>query len=91
MHTSTDGDAWLVLSDTYYPGWKAFVDGQQTPLLRGDVLFRAVPIPAGEHDVQLHFEPASVKVGLAISLVVLGSLLGCLGISSGRGRPRRTT
>jgi hypothetical protein len=78
LHTSADGDAWLVLSDTYYPGWTATIDGQSAPVLRGDVLFRVVPVPAGEHDVELRFEPTSVKVGLALSLVSLVSLAGVL-------------
>ena len=64
-------DAWLVLSDTYYPGWVATVDGQPAAVLRGDVLFRVVPVPAGEHDVEFRFEPASVKLGLLISLAAL--------------------
>src|SRR5919199_5938037 len=71
IHTTASADAWLVLSDTYYPGWVASVDGQPTTVLRGDVLFRVVPVPAGEHEVQFRFEPGSVRLGLAISLVSL--------------------
>jgi hypothetical protein len=91
VHTSTEGDAWLVLSDTYYPGWTAEVDGQPTTLLRGDLLFRVIPVPAGEHDVELRFEPTSVKLGLGISLVALAIVLVCLVMSGGRMRRRRTT
>lgn len=91
VHTSTSGKAWLVLSDTYYPGWSAAVDGQPTSIMRGDVLFRVVPIPAGEHDVEFRFEPNSVKLGLLISLVAL-SLVGIALVISGRRRaPNRTT
>ena len=76
IHTSASADAWLVLSDTYYPGWVASVDGQPTSLLRGDVLFRVVPVPGGEHDVEFRFEPASVKLGLLISLGALAARRG---------------
>jgi hypothetical protein len=89
VHTSTSGPAWLVLSDTFYPGWIATVDGQPTPVLRGDVLFRVVSVPGGEHDVQLRFEPGSIKLGLAISLVfaaiVIATLVG-VGIVQRRSR-----
>jgi Bacterial membrane protein YfhO len=91
IHTSASADAWLVLSDTYYPGWVASVDGRPTSLLRGDVLFRVVPVPAGEHEVEFHFEPASVKLGLVISLGALLLVVGGLILAGGSVRSGRTT
>jgi len=91
IHTSADGDAWLVLSDTYYPGWTATVDGQPVTVMRGDVLFRVVPVPAGKHDVEFHFEPTSVKLGAAISLLALILLIGGLSVAGRAVRRGRTT
>ena len=91
IRTSAWADAWLVLSDTYYPGWVASVDGQPTPVLRGDVLFRVVAVPAGDHDVQFRFEPRSVRLGLAISVVSLLLLVLGLVIAGKPGRRSRTT
>jgi len=62
-----DRDGWVVLSDVYYPGWRAFVDGQPQPILRADYLFRAVAVPAGQHTVTFEYAPPSVTVGLVIS------------------------
>jgi uncharacterized membrane protein YfhO len=81
----------LVLSDTYYPGWTASIDGQPTTVLRGDVLFRVVPVPSGEHDVQLRFEPGSVKLGLVISAVCLIGVVAALALAGGSAWRRRTT
>jgi hypothetical protein len=94
VHTSADDPAWLVLSDTYYPGWTATVDGQPTAVMRGDVLFRVVAVPGGEHDVELRFQPGSVTIGLAISVMALLAVLGGLFVSFRTGKPpwsRRTT
>jgi Bacterial membrane protein YfhO len=89
IQTSAAGDAWLVLSDTYYPGWVATIDGEPATVLRGDLLFRVLPVPSGEHSVEFRFEPASVRLGLLISLgfglVVVGGLL-LAGRSPRRGR-----
>jgi hypothetical protein len=91
VHTSASADAWLVLSDAYYPGWSATVDGRSAPVLRGDLLFRAVPIPAGEHEVEFRFAPSSVSTGLAISLISLVLVVGTLILAGGRGWRGRTT
>jgi uncharacterized membrane protein YfhO len=61
----------LVLSEVNYPGWEASVDGNPVPLLTGDAIFRTVPVPAGEHAVELRFRLASFRWGLVASLVFL--------------------
>jgi len=72
----TDSAGYLVLSDAWYPGWRATVDGADVPLLRANYAFRAVPVPAGEHRVRMVFSPLSWKIGLAISgLTVLFLIL----------------
>jgi Bacterial membrane protein YfhO len=91
LHTSSDSNALLVVTDTYYPGWHAFVDGVEQPLVRGDLLFRVVPVAAGEHEVELRFEPCSVRLGLAISLAALALAVAVV-VLAGRARARgRTT
>jgi hypothetical protein len=61
------GPGYLVLTDAYYPGWTATVDGQPAPILRACVMFRAVALPPGEHVVEFRFQPWSVSAGLALS------------------------
>jgi hypothetical protein len=68
---TTDQPGYLVLSDAYYPGWQARVDGQPAPIRRANYAFRAVYVPAGEHTVQLFFDPLIWKVSLGISGLTL--------------------
>jgi len=65
----------LVLADSYYPGWKAYVNGREEKILRANLFFRAVPLSAGHHTVEFRYEPRSFAVGLAISLTTLVSLV----------------
>lgn len=66
----------LLLQDTWYPGWRATVDGVETPLLQTDLGIRALPVEQGEHEVIMEYEPGSFRLGLGLSL--LGILLGVL-------------
>ena len=61
----------LVISEGYYPGWRAAVDGVATPLVRANVMMRGVVLDAGEHEVEFHFRSRSIEVGAALSIATL--------------------
>ena len=71
----------LVLSDTYYPGWQATVDGRAVPILRANGVMRAVFVDAGEHWVRFAYEPSTFRVGLLISIsaIVSAAILVVIG------------
>jgi hypothetical protein len=64
---------WLVIPRVWYPGWRAWVDGQPAALLRANYLFSAVRVPAGSHFIRLAYRPYSFYAGLVLS--ALSSLL----------------
>jgi hypothetical protein len=69
-------DSFLVLSDTYFPGWKAYLDGNPVKIFRANYNFRAVSIPPGKHEVKFVYHPMSVKLGVLItSLGIIGILV----------------
>jgi hypothetical protein len=70
-------DSLLVLSDTYYPGWKVFVDGKKTKIYRADYTFRAIPLDAGTHRVEFVYDPISFKLGAGVTIL---GILGCIGM-----------
>ena len=74
IHTQSSSDGFLVLTDLYYPGWKAYVDGQEKPILKADYLFRALPLEAGSHQVRFAYDPASFNLGL------ISCIASCAGI-----------
>ncbi len=67
LTVSAERAGWLVLSDAYYPGWEAEIDGRSVPVERANLLFRAVALQPGSHHVVFSFRPGSVRVGLLIS------------------------
>jgi hypothetical protein len=69
---SLNQPGYLVQREAWYPGWRARVDGRDAPLLRADALFRAVPLGAGDHEVEIFFDSASFNRG---AVVTLGALL----------------
>ncbi len=72
VHTQSARPALLVLSDSYYPGWSATVDGAPAPILATTALFRGVVVPAGSHEVIFEFTPSGWAAGLW--LAALGGL-----------------
>ncbi|NQU08690.1 MAG: YfhO family protein [Candidatus Abyssubacteria bacterium] len=61
----------LVLSEQYYPGWRATVDGAPTKIYRANYLLRAVEAPAGTHTVCFSYRPSSLAIGFPISILTL--------------------
>jgi hypothetical protein len=76
LHVQTDFPAFLVLTDTYYPGWKATVDGESAEIYPTDLMFRGIFVPAGDHTIEFSYEPGSFKVGAALSLLSVLALAG---------------
>jgi hypothetical protein len=79
--------AFLVLADNYYPGWRATVDGAETPIVRTNHVFRGVQVPAGTHRVVFTYAPSDLRTSTWISAAVL-LLLGGIGIASVARRRR---
>jgi Bacterial membrane protein YfhO len=73
---SADVSSYVVVTDFYHRGWVAYVDGERTRVLIANALFRAVPIEAGQHTIELRFEPLSHLVGAAVSIIALIITLG---------------
>jgi hypothetical protein len=59
----------LVVSQIYYPGWRATVSGERVPVVAANYALTGIPVPAGDHEVRFVFDPASFKVGLAITIL----------------------
>jgi hypothetical protein len=75
---TADGPGYLLLTDAYYPGWTATMDGSRALIMRADLMFRAVALPAGTHTVEFRYEPLSVRVGFWISGITILVLGICL-------------
>jgi hypothetical protein len=71
LDVQTAQAGWLVLADTWYPGWKAFVSGNETPVLKANYAMRAVRVPAGKSVVEFRFEPPLLRWGSYVSAVAL--------------------
>jgi hypothetical protein len=82
----------LVYSDTYYVGWRAFVDGAEVPVLRANHAFKAVRVDPGSHHVRFVFDPPSFKLGTALTVVglaIAAALCGWSAVAVSRRRAGR--
>jgi hypothetical protein len=95
VKTSTTEPAVLVLSENYYPGWRAYLDGERIPVMRVNYNLRGVQIPAGEHEVVFVYRPWSfyggllitILTGLLLALWAWGMPAGLVAAAFGRPRP----
>ncbi len=82
LEIETKDDGFLFVSDLFYPGWKAYIDGKESKIYRTNYVFRAVFVPEGEHEVKFVYKPDSFFNGLkvsglsALSLLMFGFVLG---------------
>jgi hypothetical protein len=66
---------YVVVSETAWPGWRAYLDGRRVRILRANQAFLAVYVPAGRHEIRLRYLPQSFVVGRTISVAVAALLL----------------
>jgi len=74
IKTHLKGDGFLILADTYYPGWQVFVDGEKDKIYQANYLGRGVALPAGDHEVVFKFKPKTITIGFYLSLITLISM-----------------
>ncbi|MBM4183849.1 MAG: YfhO family protein [Gemmatimonadetes bacterium] len=86
LSVTTERAALLVVADNWFPAWRATVDGEEAPVLRAYHTLRAVPVPAGTHEVVMRYRSDSVTRSLWISAAFLVALVGAVGFATWRER-----
>jgi len=77
-------EAFLVLSDVHYPGWRVSIDGRETRLYQTNYLLRGVVVPPGRHRVEFVFLPSSFYLGAVISSLCAAALIIMIALPGGR-------
>jgi hypothetical protein len=83
--------AFLVTSEVHYPGWRAFVDGVERPIVMTNGAFRGLPMPAGNHRVEMRFEPSILVWSALISIAALALMVTVLAGATMRRRHEWTS
>ncbi len=79
--SSSKTNQFAVFSEIYYDrGWKAYVDGKETPIVKTDYALRGLALPSGNHDIKFEFKPESYYFGVTASIA--GSILAWLAIGA---------
>ncbi|HEY9284244.1 MAG TPA: YfhO family protein, partial [Pyrinomonadaceae bacterium] len=87
VETESETPALLVVSETFYPGWEAEVDGEAAKVFNTNYLLRGVHVPAGRHRVEMRYRAPAARYGAAVSLATLLLLAG-LAVYSRREKSR---
>lgn len=90
VRVTTRGAGYLLLSDAYFPGWRATVDGRDAPVLQADLAFRAIYLPnGGDHTVVFRYRPRWWAIGWGIAGLIALSTIALLIVPPVVGRRRR--
>jgi hypothetical protein len=81
VNVTAPADGYLLLADTYYPGWTAMVDGAPAALYRANISVRGVPVPAGTHTVRFTYDPPGLVRGAQISIAAIAVLFLWTGVA----------
>ncbi len=74
LETETAGERFLVLSEMWFPGWRAELNGQELPIYRTNYLFRGLVVPSGKHTIRMFYRPNSTLLGAGLTLA---TITGC--------------
>ena len=93
IHTTTAGNRLLFMSDTWYPDWHVTIDGKPATIYRADYAFRAIAVPAGQHELKLTYYDPHYAAGRTISLItnalaLIGLGIGVVGFTYSRKKKR---
>jgi hypothetical protein len=77
MNYQADRQGLLILTDSYYPGWEAKIDGKTVPIYRADYTFRGIVVPQGNHSIEFTYYPLSFRLG---EYLATAGILGILGL-----------
>ena len=77
LEATMQRDGWVVMSETAWRGWRAYVDGRPVKVVRANHAFLAFAVPAGHHRVRVRFLPQSFVIGRGVTLGTLILLIGC--------------
>lgn len=91
LDVQATGTNLLFISEVYYPGWRAYLDGEEIPIHKANYAFRAVVVPAGKHTLELKFESAQFELGKTLSLISNILAIGLLGIGIWFARKKSDT
>jgi hypothetical protein len=86
VEASLSRPGFLLLLDTFFPGWQATVNGRNARIYRADYTFRAIALPRGQSTVRFEYRPASLRIGLALAAAAGTLLIGGLALTTMRGR-----
>lgn len=87
IRAASAAPTYLVLTDTWFPGWRVWVDGEERRLWRANHAFRAAWLGPGEHEVVFEYRPGSVRAGLAVSVLGASVVAGLL-VTAARSRAK---